>query len=164
MSWMLRLYPRGWRQRYGDEVAMLIAADRPSFRLFLDLLAGALDARLNPQWIPTASTTKGNDAMSSIRRLCARSGFSKEEQLRSAVWMLGASLGFVLIGQVLQRLGQPLLSQAILYAAFPVAVILSSWGTYLRDYSQPVRWILLIGASVGMFLFMLGVTYFANSM
>jgi hypothetical protein len=54
MTWMLRLYPRDWRRRYGDEVAMLVASEPRSFRLFLDLLAGAIDARLNPQWTPSS--------------------------------------------------------------------------------------------------------------
>ena len=40
MTWMLRLYPRLWRRRYGDEVALLLASEPRSFRLFLDLFAG----------------------------------------------------------------------------------------------------------------------------
>jgi hypothetical protein len=46
---LLRLYPRAWRDRYGDELLALLE-DRPATPLdLLDLIRGALDARLHPQ-------------------------------------------------------------------------------------------------------------------
>jgi hypothetical protein len=48
---LLRLYPRAWRDRYGDELAALVAdltAERDGrFRLALDLVRGALDAHFS---------------------------------------------------------------------------------------------------------------------
>ncbi len=165
MTWMLRLYPRGWRRRYGSEVMALVASEPRSFRLFLDLLAGAIDARLNPQWIPatTSTATKGNDPMISIRRLCASSGFSPADRKRSSAWLIGGSLGLVLLSLVL-KLGFDLtvVSQALLFGAFPMGLILSGWDTFLKPYPQPVRWILFAGALTGMLLFMLAVTWLAN--
>jgi hypothetical protein len=49
LGWLLRLYPRAWRRRYADEFADLLAAERPTPRLVLDLALGALDAHLCPQ-------------------------------------------------------------------------------------------------------------------
>ena len=47
MPALLRLYPEAWRERYGDEVAALLA-DRPlSLRTGLDLARGAWDAHSN---------------------------------------------------------------------------------------------------------------------
>lgn len=47
VSALLRLYPADWRERYGDEVAALLA-DRPlSLRTGLDLVRGAWDAHSN---------------------------------------------------------------------------------------------------------------------
>lgn len=46
---ILRCYPRAWRERYGDELAELIAREPRSPRLALDLALGALDAHLHPQ-------------------------------------------------------------------------------------------------------------------
>jgi hypothetical protein len=46
---ILRCYPRAWRERYGDELADLIAREPHSPRLALDLALGALDAHLHPQ-------------------------------------------------------------------------------------------------------------------
>jgi hypothetical protein len=49
MSALLRLYPRAWRERYGDELIALLEARPPSFGDRLDVIRGALDARLHPQ-------------------------------------------------------------------------------------------------------------------
>ncbi|MEO8245600.1 MAG: Rieske 2Fe-2S domain-containing protein [Chloroflexota bacterium] len=45
---LLRAYPAAWRERYGVEVAALLAAQPPGARQLVDLAAGALDARLHP--------------------------------------------------------------------------------------------------------------------
>jgi hypothetical protein len=52
MRWLLRLYPRDWRRRYGAEMEAFLAEARPGPRDVLDLLRGALDARLHPQCRP----------------------------------------------------------------------------------------------------------------
>ena len=49
MGVLLRLYPAAWRDRYGEEFAELLAARPPSFRDRVDILFGAVDARLRPQ-------------------------------------------------------------------------------------------------------------------
>jgi hypothetical protein len=49
MSRLVDLYPRTWRQRYGDELLALLAERPPSVRDRLDLVRGALDARRHPQ-------------------------------------------------------------------------------------------------------------------
>ena len=48
-TWLLRLYPETWRARYGAELTDLLLARPPSPRDRLDILRGAVDARLNPQ-------------------------------------------------------------------------------------------------------------------
>jgi hypothetical protein len=42
------LYPRAWRERYGDELADLLERERLGFRMRLDLVRGAVDAHLHP--------------------------------------------------------------------------------------------------------------------
>jgi hypothetical protein len=49
-SWLIRLYPRRWRERYRDELAQLVAdlcATRSHWRLTADIARGALDAHLH---------------------------------------------------------------------------------------------------------------------
>ena len=42
------LFPRAWRDRYGDELEAILDEDPPGMRARLDLLRGALDAHLHP--------------------------------------------------------------------------------------------------------------------
>lgn len=46
MRWLLRLYPRTWRQRYGAELEALLDEGRLTLPQSLDLLRGALEAHL----------------------------------------------------------------------------------------------------------------------
>ena len=46
---LLRLYPRAWRERYGEELAAQLEAQRPlRIGVVADLVRGALDAHLHP--------------------------------------------------------------------------------------------------------------------
>jgi len=45
---LLRLYPRCWRDRYGDEFMAMLEAQRLSFTDVLDVALNALDAHINP--------------------------------------------------------------------------------------------------------------------
>ena len=54
MSRLLALYPRPWRNRYGEELAELLS-DRPAtWRDRIDVVKGALDAWLDPQLVAPA--------------------------------------------------------------------------------------------------------------
>lgn len=52
---LVRLYPAVWRARYGEEFAELLAARPPRLRDRLDILRGAVDARMHPQLDPNAT-------------------------------------------------------------------------------------------------------------
>ena len=43
---LLRLYPRRWRERYGEEFELLLRATPPDPRTALDVVRGALDAHV----------------------------------------------------------------------------------------------------------------------
>ena len=49
MSRLVGLYPRPWRVRYESEFLALLAARPPSLRDRLDIVLGAVDARIRPQ-------------------------------------------------------------------------------------------------------------------
>ncbi|TYB58530.1 hypothetical protein FXF51_36140 [Nonomuraea sp. PA05] len=51
---VLRLYPKVWRERYGEEVADLVASRPVRLRTVADLLTGAADAWLHRRRIPGA--------------------------------------------------------------------------------------------------------------
>jgi DNA-binding MarR family transcriptional regulator len=48
--WILRLYPPAWRERYETEMAALLEQHHLTLWTVLDLLVGALDARLDPHY------------------------------------------------------------------------------------------------------------------
>jgi len=50
MRLLLWLYPARWRRRYGAEMRALLRQSRPGPRDAWDLLRGALDAHIHPQW------------------------------------------------------------------------------------------------------------------
>jgi hypothetical protein len=58
-STWLRLYPRAWRARYGDELAALLEARSPSLIDRLDLIRGAFDAHLHPELIAAEPRAAG---------------------------------------------------------------------------------------------------------
>jgi len=65
MSAILRLYPRAWRERYGDELLALLEDRPPSPLDLIDLARGAFDARLHPQLPGTQpATPERNNPMS----------------------------------------------------------------------------------------------------
>jgi cytochrome b6-f complex iron-sulfur subunit len=52
VRFLLAAYPRAYRDRYGAEMAAVLEERMASWRDFLDLARGALDARLDPQIEP----------------------------------------------------------------------------------------------------------------
>ena len=68
MRWLLRLFPRAWRERYGNELLELLTETGLSTRDLLDILRAALDARLRPQLpVLRPSAAAGLMAMSDER-------------------------------------------------------------------------------------------------
>jgi hypothetical protein len=47
MHWLMRLYPRIWRERYEEEMLALLEEHKITAATIIDLLIGALDANLN---------------------------------------------------------------------------------------------------------------------
>ena len=153
-SMLIRLYPRAWRQRYGDEMRELLASRKPSLRTFTDLVAGAIDARLNPQLLPAASaaTAEGGSTMVKAFR-CAPAGVTVRDQWHSAAWMVGGSFFLTAFGILLKmKIGPNALSDGLVYAAFPASLMLSSNGTYLKCYSQSARRVISIGGAAAVIL------------
>src|SRR5450631_318399 len=49
-TWILCLYPQGWRKRYEEEMLALLEQHTVTLATHFDLLLGALDARLDPSY------------------------------------------------------------------------------------------------------------------
>jgi hypothetical protein len=155
-SALIRLYPRAWRQRYGHEMRQMLAEQKPSLRTFSDLIAGAVDARINPQLKPVDTAGNAEGAKQMVKAIrCAPAGVSIADQWRSATWMIGGSAVLTLFGILLkQQIGSNSLSEGLLYAAFPASLMLSSECTYFKRYSTAARTVMSVGGAIFMILVM----------
>jgi hypothetical protein len=98
MTWLVRLYPPGWRRRYGRELADLIAAQPASYGMAIDLVAGAIDAWVNPQSSTAAAATDAKGAGAMVPRMlqlrCAGydPNVTKADKVKAAAIVIGGSL------------------------------------------------------------------------
>jgi hypothetical protein len=100
MRLLLRLYPRAWRDRYGLELEQLVADQPISFALVVDLLAGAIDARLHPQMAryAAASPPREGDAPMLARILGLRcAGYGPHVTARDQWTALAVTLGGTMV-------------------------------------------------------------------
>jgi hypothetical protein len=68
---LLRLYPRAWRERYGEELSAQLEAQRPlRIGIVADLVRGALDAHLHP--LRRDNSTISSSHVSDRRSIAAR--------------------------------------------------------------------------------------------
>ena len=148
-SALLRLYPRAWRRRYGAEMDAMLADEKLTPRTLMDLLAGAIDARINPQVGATdGRPIQGVTTMTKITT-CAPIGTTTADQWRSAAWMVGGSFVLTAIGVLLKLwIGPNAFSEGLLYAAFPASLMLSTECTYLKRYSRAARLTISLGGAI----------------
>jgi hypothetical protein len=98
VTWLIALYPPAWRRRYGRELAELIATQPASFGTAVDLLAGAVDAWVNPQSSTDARSADAKGTGTMVPRMlqlrCAGYGpnVTKADNLKAAAVVIGGSL------------------------------------------------------------------------
>lgn len=159
MSWLLKLYPRRWRRRYGAELEDLVASQPRSFGLAADLLRGAIDARMHPQASATRARAAGggdgsNETARSTRCREAR-GPGIRRALGTAALMIGATLAFVAIQSALREAyGDHPIVEGIGRMSFPAITVLAL-PLYLRGCSRFAK-VALMGGTL-LVLFAIGV-------
>ena len=163
---LLGLYPRDWRRRYGGELAAMLGDQPLTLRAATDLLAGAIDARLNSQWTrvskiegPGLSKVEGPGAkgvtMSTRIFRCTPAGVTRADEWRSAAWMVGGSLVMMVVSLGLHALWRDnAFSEALLYGAFPASLMLSNECLYFKPYSRAARFIMSLGGAALVILIM----------
>ena len=164
MTWLLALYPPRWRRRYGDELRALIGAQPFSVHAVVDLIAGAIDAWLEPQKIPMqpapAVGEKGGTMIGSMMKLgCAASTgrVSREDAWKSAAVNLGGTLLLTALWMVLhiRRLGDRTYVDAFSAMVFLVPYLFSLCYTSLKERSLRTQSI-FIGGTIVMLTLILG--------
>ena len=152
MTWLIRLYPPAWRRRYGRELAELIATQPASFGTAIDLVAGAIDAWLNPQssTATPAADSKGAGAMVSkmLQLRCAGHGpkVSAVDSRKAATVMIGGTLALVLaLIWPMVRYGSDPYLESLLSVSWLVPVLFSQRYTSLKGRPGRVQAVLIGG-------------------
>lgn len=171
-KYLLRLYPRIWRERYGDELLAMLEQRALSFPDGVNLFFGALDAQLHPH-LGTAGMALYERIMhmfSTLRRsvltifctyvgfILAGMGFQKMteyadfQEVAQTQSIVGFSFNLVVIGAVVALL-------AVLVGGLPIvfAVIRSALA---RKRPGPL---FLLAVPIVAFLVFLGITLFLGT-
>lgn len=158
---MLRLYPRQWRERYGGEMAAMLEDVPLTPPSILDLLAGAIDARVSPQltWSRHAGGPPEKETLmfSNMMKRCALGpDVTPQDRWLGSTVMLGLTVIFAVayVAAASYFRGNDLVD-ALGIMAFPAALFLSMPFTYLKGHSRISQFVivggclaLLAGASI----------------
>lgn len=171
MNWMLRLYPASWRERYGEEFGAVLASQRASPGLVLDVLAGALDARLHPQIRQADSeqaiqNKSGDDTMTlAMLQRCAIGGpkLSPSERRIASGLAISSSLVLAILYLVLTKIyrGAPAV-QAVIYTAILFPNFIHQQTVYLKKRLWLTQAFVLGAGVSAMYVFMLAVCEIAS--
>lgn len=129
---LLRLYPRAWRERYGEEFLATVGEGAPSPQQMVDIVSGAIDAWLssevrNATRVHGIATSAGGSSMLKSLMVCERSKvrYTRRDALIGAGVMVVATLMLTLVGVAARRNGWPLAGEVLTSIAFPVSLTLS---------------------------------------
>jgi hypothetical protein len=158
MIWLIRLYPKAWRERYGDEFSEVLLGQHASVGMIVDVLGGALDAHLHPQvHVRQTETAKGDAMTADMMKRCALGGpkVSKKEMVRGslvlAVVYIALTFAYVRLTKAFH--GSPAV-EALGYSLFAVMTLVYLQMGYLRRRSAAAQALFVGGFSVFIYLAM----------
>ena len=162
MNWLLRLYPARWRERYGEEFGAVLASQRASVGLVVDVLGGAIDAHLHPQFQHSDSNQiKGEDTMTlAMLQRCAAGGPKLSPNERRIAFQLSiwSALVIAVLYIVLTKIyrGAPAV-QAVYWTSIFFPNFIYQQTVYLKKRFWLTQAIVLGAGLSAMYLFMLTV-------
>jgi hypothetical protein len=169
MRWLLRLYPAAWRERYGEEFAAVLASQRVSVGLVLDVIGGAIDAHSYPQFRQSESKqVQGDDTMTpAMLQRCAVGGpkLSPDERRIASRLAIGTSFVMAMLYLVLTKFYREAPAvQAVIWSAILAPNIINTQMAYLKKRSRLTHAIIVGGSILGIYAFMLAVSVIASRM
>lgn len=171
MTWLVWLYPPGWRRRYGRELVELIATQPASFATWIDLVAGAADAWFNPQssTAAPAAEAKGGAMISEMLQLkCAGHGpaVTTADSRKAAAVTVGGSLVAAMAYVWAAKMGygnEPYL-MSLVSISWLVALVFSQRYTTLKGRSARVQAVLIGGQAAVIIAIALGAAWVSARM
>src|SRR5262249_54985350 len=148
------------RERYGEEFVAIMAGRRPSLGLIMDVLGGALDARLHPQIHLQQSEMTQRDTMTAeMMKTLAAGGPapSRQEQIKASIGMLLSSSVLAAIYVALRKIyhSTPAV-EGLGYTIFPAMLLFYAQKAYLRNRTFVTRLLLMSGMLGLLYLIMWG--------
>ncbi len=140
---LLWLYPRAWRERYGDEFVAIVGSRQIGFGEWVDIVSGAIDARLSSdvRRAATSNAAGGAPAMTVLQALklrqCGKSAVGMREALVGAGVLVAGSLATVAVKYWLVAAGRPEAARLLTDLSFPALYIVVTNVWYLKG--QPWR-------------------------
>jgi hypothetical protein len=130
---LLQLYPRAWRQRYGEEFAEFVGDRRLSVQQMVDIVGGALDAwtsrsvRASVRGSVAGSSTGGANMVQTLKLKCATRAphYTTKDALIGAGVMIGVSFVMLALGIFANRSGYATAGETLKGLAFPASMLLS---------------------------------------
>jgi hypothetical protein len=150
---LLRLYPRAWRERYGEEFLATIGDGALRLQQIIDIVAGAIDAwvardvRRAARARSGAAAPEGDNMNATLKTIC-RDGnlrYTKRDALIGAGVMLAVSLGGAIVGVLLSRQGFSTAGEAVTSNAFFAALVLSMPFWLLKGQPWRAQAVLVVG-------------------
>lgn len=170
VTWLLKLYPPAWRRRYGRELSDLIATQPASFGTAIDLVAGAIDAWLNPQssTAAMAADPTGEGAMVpkmlKLRFAGYGSNVATADALKAAAVTIGGTLALVLaLTWARARYGKNDYLQAFLAVSWMLPLLFSQRYTDLKGRSGRVQAVLIGGPAAIVIAIAMAVVWLNNN-
>jgi hypothetical protein len=155
---LIRLYPRAWRDRYGDEFLALVGDGPLGLQQIIDIVSGAIDARLSSEVRATAisrghatQVEGGAAVIHSLKSVCLHDKpaiLSKRDAWTGAGVMIAGSILLSALGIAFDRTGFDTLGDAVKAAAFPVSVLLSMPFTFVKGQPWKAQCV-LVGIPLG---------------
>ena len=160
------LYPPRWRQRYGAEFTSLMAAQPFSIATVVDVVAGAIDAWIDPQQSTSrpASDAGGERPMvpSGVKLRCAGAGspVTAADARKAAVVTVGGTLFLTLLwGWGQQRYPDNPYLDAMVLMAFMPPYLVSLRYTSLKGRPGSVQAVFVISQLLAVTAIILGAAW-----
>lgn len=159
---LLWLYPRAWRERYGDEFLALVGNRPLHVTQIIDIVSGAIDAHWSSDVRAMASRGQvtqlqgGTAVIEALKQSCIHDKpaiLSKRDAWIGASVMVAGSIVLSALGIWFNRAGFETFGEAVKAAAFPVSMLLSMPFTFVKGKSWKAQCV-LVGIPLAIVLFL----------
>lgn len=152
---LIRLYPRAWRDRYGEEFIAAVGNAPLHVQQVVDIVSGAIDAWLSSDvrraTVAAGDARKGGTTMSSFSFVCRESRVrytTRDALIGSGVMLLIVAV-LVALGIAARRNGFPVTGEMLKAVATPASLLLSMPLWLLKGQPWKAQ-VAIVGAALGL--------------